>query len=71
MSYCVQVNILKSQTGDNIAKAILDSLNGLAYKDDSQVTELIVLKEYGTENKIYVELEEIGKWEKEGMKMQK
>lgn len=44
---------------DNIAKIILDSLNGLAYKDDSQVSSLIVLKDYGIENKICVELEEI------------
>ena len=27
---------------DNIAKAILDALNGVAYKDDSQVAELVV-----------------------------
>lgn len=44
---------------DNIAKAILDSLNGLVYKDDNQVTELIIKKEYGLENKILVELEEL------------
>ena len=29
---------------DNIAKAILDSLNGVAWRDDSQVSELIVRK---------------------------
>ena len=44
---------------DNIAKAILDSLNGLAYKDDSQVASLSICKLYGAENKIIVELEEI------------
>ena len=44
---------------DNVAKIILDSLNGLAYKDDSQVTALLVFKDYGEENKIIVELEEI------------
>jgi len=49
---------------DNIAKIILDSLNGLAYKDDSQVTALLVLKDYGTENKIIVELEELWKKKK-------
>ena len=31
---------------DNIAKAVLDSLNQIAYKDDSQITELIVSKYY-------------------------
>lgn len=49
----------KKPDGDNIAKAILDSLNGLAYKDDSQVTELTVYKDYGEEDKIIVELEEL------------
>lgn len=44
---------------DNIAKIILDSLNGLAYKDDNQVSELLVFKQYGNENLIIVELEEI------------
>ena len=44
---------------DNISKIILDSLNGLAYVDDAQVTCLLVFKEYGYENKVIVELEEI------------
>lgn len=44
---------------DNIAKAILDSLNGIAYVDDSQVTCLLVFKEYGYENKVVVELQEL------------
>ena len=44
---------------DNIAKCILDSLNGVAYKDDSQVTILHVNKEYGEQSKVIVELREI------------
>lgn len=31
---------------DNIAKAICDALNGVAYKDDSQIVELNVSKYY-------------------------
>ena len=54
-----KVDYTKKPDVDNIAKIILDSLNGLAYKDDSQVSVLLVLKDYGTENKIIVELEEI------------
>lgn len=54
-----KINYTKKPDADNIAKAILDSLNGLAYKDDSQVSALLILKDYGTENKICVELEEI------------
>lgn len=54
-----KVDYTKKPDADNIAKIILDSLNGLAYKDDSQVSALMVLKDYGTENKILVELEEV------------
>lgn len=54
-----KVDYTKKPDADNIAKIILDSLNGLAYKDDSQVSALLVLKDYGEENKIIVELEEI------------
>ena len=43
---------------DNLAKAILDSLNELAYKDDKQITYLSIEKIYGMENKIEVDLEE-------------
>lgn len=31
---------------DNIAKIILDALNGVAYSDDTQVVEIIVTKSY-------------------------
>ncbi len=54
-----KVDCTKKPDADNIAKAILDSLNGYAYKDDSQITALEVLKNYAEENKIEVELEEI------------
>ena len=54
-----KIDYTKKPDADNIAKIVLDSLNGLAYKDDSQVSALLVLKDYGTENKVIVELEEI------------
>lgn len=41
---------------DNIAKIILDALNGIAYEDDKQVIELSVIKRY-TEDKERVEIE--------------
>ena len=44
---------------DNIAKIVLDSLNGIAYKDDSQITVLKVIKEYGEQAKIIIKLNEI------------
>lgn len=34
---------------DNIAKIILDSLNGIAYKDDNQVVKLCVDKRYAVD----------------------
>lgn len=44
---------------DNLAKIVLDALNNIAYKDDAQVCELIVVKKYGTEPKVTVRLTEI------------
>ncbi len=43
---------------DNLAKIILDSLNGIAYDDDACVTTLIVTKVYGEEPRVEVILEE-------------
>lgn len=37
---------LKKPDLDNIAKCVLDSLNGIAYRDDSQVVELTIRKYY-------------------------
>jgi Holliday junction resolvase len=50
----------KKPDTDNIAKIILDSLNGIAYKDDSQVVELNIYKKYTKDKeRIEFELEEI------------
>lgn len=53
-------NYDKKPDCDNLAKIILDALNGIAYKDDSQVTVLHIAKEYGTQPKVIVELKELG-----------
>ena len=39
----------KKPDTDNIAKAILDALNGLAYYDDAQICQLEVYKFYSDE----------------------
>lgn len=52
-------NYDKKPDCDNLAKIILDALNGIAYRDDSQVTVLHITKQYGTQPKVIVELEEI------------
>lgn len=44
---------------DNLAKTILDALNGIAYGDDKQVCRLIVEKVYGENPCVEVELKEI------------
>lgn len=49
----------KKPDADNIAKIILDSLNGIAYKDDTQVVVLIVQKFYGEQARVEVEITEI------------
>ena len=50
---------VKKPDCDNIAKIILDSLNGLAYVDDNQVCSLEINKKYGNQEKVIVELGEI------------
>jgi len=44
---------------DNLAKALLDSINGIAYKDDAQVVELSMSKYYAESGFVKVMLEEI------------
>lgn len=44
---------------DNIAKGVLDSLNGIAYKDDKQVVKLEVEKYYSENAYVTVMIEEI------------
>lgn len=50
---------------DNIAKAVMDALNGVAYEDDSQVVSLSVLKCDRTRNptRMRVTVTEIGERE--------
>lgn len=45
---------------DNIAKAVLDALNGIAYKDDSQVADLVVRKRFGEKAHVSVRIESEG-----------
>ena len=45
---------------DNIVKIILDSLNGMAFKDDNQITKIEVEKSYAIDGdeRVYVKIEE-------------
>ena len=44
---------------DNIAKIILDGLNKIAWEDDTQVIEMMVVKRYAEEPLVAVIVEEI------------
>ena len=51
---------LKTPDADNCAKIVLDSLNYIAYRDDSQIVSLIVVKRWTEENeRIEFRLDEI------------
>lgn len=44
----------KTPDADNIAKAILDALNGVAYDDDKQVVNLVVMKRWADKHPMVV-----------------
>ena len=50
---------IKKPDLDNIAKILLDSLNKMAYADDSQIVELSIKKYYGEQPLVRLCLEEI------------
>mgnify|MGYP002710142559 CR=1 FL=1 len=43
---------------DNITKVVLDALNKFAYKDDTQITEITVVKKYASTPKVKIKKEE-------------
>lgn len=49
-----EIRPTKRPDTDNLAKSILDSLNGLAYKDDSAVVDLRVKKFWSDEPRVEV-----------------
>lgn len=54
-----EIQPARTPDADNIAKAILDGMNGVVYKDDKQVIELKVTKQYAEEPRVDVSVEEI------------
>ena len=44
---------------DNLTKAITDALNGVVYRDDAQITDLILTKRYSHEPGIVVTIAEV------------
>lgn len=49
----------KKPDTDNIAKAVLDALNGIAYYDDSQIVALCVIKRYSDTPRTEVYIQEM------------
>lgn len=50
----------KKPDADNICKCVLDALNGLAYKDDTQVVDVRIIKQYTEfEEKVIVKIKDI------------
>jgi Holliday junction resolvase RusA-like endonuclease len=43
---------------DNVAKAVLDAMNGVVYADDAQVVRLLVTKQYSLEPRLVVTVKE-------------
>lgn len=50
---------VKKPDCDNIAKIICDALNGIAYKDDSQIVRLNIVKKYADTPSVEVEIKTI------------
>lgn len=44
---------------DNVVKAITDGMNGVVYKDDSQIVMLNASKAYGTDSLVMVHIQEV------------
>lgn len=53
------INPTKKPDADNIAKIILDSLNGIAYKDDSQIVKLNVIKKWSDKPRVELEIKDL------------
>jgi|TARA_R110000796_G_scaffold249024_1_gene376395 Holliday junction resolvase RusA-like endonuclease len=57
-----ETGYLRPTTGadcDNLAKCVADALNILAYEDDSQIVEMILVKKYSTEPKTIINIERV------------
>ena len=52
-----EISPTKKPDIDNVIKIILDALNKMAFRDDSQITKLEIEKRYAEEEKVLVEIE--------------
>lgn len=56
-----ETHCTKKPDTDNIAKAVLDGLNGVAFLDDSQVVSLTIIKTYSIAPRVEVAVEILDK----------
>lgn len=54
-----EIRPTKTPDADNVAKCVCDALNGMAYRDDSQIVELVVEKYYSTIPHVDVEITKV------------
>ncbi len=54
-----EIKPVKRPDIDNLAKTVLDGLNGVAYKDDNQIIELKLQKRYGENPRTQVFITEV------------
>ena len=54
-----EIQCTKKPDCDNIAKAVLDGLNGVAFQDDNQVVSLTITKAYSLRPRVEVEIEAV------------
>ena len=54
-----QIRPTKRPDLDNVAKAVLDALNGLAYNDDSQIVSLTINKYWAEVPRVTIRIEEV------------
>lgn len=53
-----KINPTKKPDIDNIVKIILDAMNGIAFKDDIQITKLQIEKAYSTSESVKIKISE-------------
>lgn len=53
-----EISPTKKPDVDNIAKSILDAMNGFVFKDDNQVSKISVEKKFAENEKIFVRVSE-------------
>lgn len=53
--------VTKKPDADNVAKAVLDALNGIAWRDDAAVADLHTSKRWGRKGAVIVTVEGMGR----------